>query len=521
MMAQLDEKQRIIVAISFIGCVLILGVLAVAIRSGLKKHEPVSETIEAAVKGEPKDGLVEDENGYKYYVDGEMQSDSWEQNESGDWYYVGYNGNVCIGFYNIDGVTYFFNDDGSLFTGWKLRAGHWYYFTENGAVKGYQTIVDEQENSNEFYFDDNCYLVTDSLTPDGRYADEDGYLDISEGAEPNTAELTGFEYAISDNKVPGALSGISIAGEPAEFYMLSIAGETSGGQIIIGDRGRAYGLCQYDYRYDLTEFMRWAYQRHPELWDGFKTYTTIASGSEELVGNTGIVSAFQNARGRNYEAAITDELEFMRERYWDGFATRLNAAGFNLSQRHIAVSAAMFSVNVNCSAQADVFISNLSPDMSDVDLICGTYKIRNQILAEQVVGRHGKKGTNARYISSEPQMALDLYYGYTTIDSSKNYGGGVQWCGDIFVNQATTVPVDGSSEDWIMILANASEKIDETEAIEDEDELVADNSEIQTGINESDGTIEESDIQDNENTYRVASIGPGGAIMDDFAEKEE
>ena len=71
--------------------------------------------------------------------------------------------------------------------------------------------------------------------------------------------------------------------------------------------------------------------------------------------------------------------------YWDNFAAKLNAAGYRLSERHIAVSAAFFSVNVNCSSQASVFLEHLSPEMTDAEMICEIYKIRNTILAEQNV----------------------------------------------------------------------------------------------------------------------------------------
>lgn len=418
---------------------------------------------------ETKDGFVQEDDGYKYYVDGEMKTNAWQQDDDGNYYYLGVNGKACTGRCIVDDVTYFFNDDGSIYTGWKIINNIWYYFTENGAyTNGYFTITDEYGNDDEFYFDENSHLVTSKETPDGRMADEDGYLtdnNTEENGEDTdatnaAAELEGFTYTGSTDIAPGELSGITIAGEPAEFYMLSVAGETSGGQIIVGDRGRAYGLCQYDYRYDLVDFMKWAYSKHPELWSGFQNYISLTTGDEALVGNTGIVQAFQSARTANYEAAITDELSYMRSRYWDSFKVRLDNAGFNLSQRHIAVSAAMFSVNVNCGAQPDAFISNLSPDMTDIELICGVYKIRNSLLANQTVGRYGKKGTTGRYLAAEPQMALDLYHGYTTIDSHKNYGSGVQWCGDIFVPGNTrTVELLGASSEW-------KETMNETEAVE-------------------------------------------------------
>lgn len=469
-------------------------------------HDSTSEDKIESIPVEPiKDGVVEEDGDLKLYIDGNIQTNTWIEDDDGKIYYTGINGRISTGRVEIDSITYYFNEDGSLYTGWKLAANHWYYFTRNGAATGYQTIQDEYGNSYEYYFDDNGYLVTGIKTPDGRVADDDGYL-VNSNEDINSAEgLDGFEYSVSDNIAPGQLSGISISGEPAEFYMLSIAGETSGGQIIMGDRGRAYGLCQFDYRYDLTDFIKWAYSTHPELWVGFESYLSYSSGSESLVGNQEIQNVFITARKINYEAAISDELLFMRQRYWDNFQTSMEQAGFNLSGRHIAVSAAMFSVNVNCGAQPDIFINNLSPDMTDVELICETYKIRNTLLANQAIGRNGIKGTTRRYLSSEPQMALDLYHGYTTIDTVKNYGNGVQWCKNIFSEAVTTVAIPGNSSEWDETISTEATVADETvsdvlsdlendlqrSAVSDEDITIeADLSDASANVNDSESDTE-------------------------------
>ena len=456
---QQHKNQTTLITAGFILASITFFVIFVASFMALKMKPERSNVADTATPSDIiqetiKDGVVEDNGDKKFYIDGEVQTNTWSEGEDGKLYYTGVNGRISTGRVEIGGTTYYFNDDGSLYTGWKLAANHWFYFTKDGAATGYQKIKDEYGNIHEYYFDDHGYLVTDAETPDGRVADEDGYLD---SATNDDADLECFEYSGSDNIVPGELSGIQVSGEPAEFYMLSIAGETSGGQIVMGDRGRAYGLCQFDYRYDLVDFMKWAYNTHAALWSGFSPYLSYHTGSEELVGNQGIENAFLNARNINYEAAISDELLFMRQRYWDTFQVQMNNAGFHLSERHIAVSAAMFSVNVNCGAQAAVFISNLSPEMSDVELICGTYKLRNTVLAEQAVGRYGRKGTSGRYLFSEPQMALDLYHGYTTIDTAKNYGSGVQWCKNIFSDSVTTAAISGTSPEW-------SEAVSETES---------------------------------------------------------
>ncbi len=393
------------------------------------------------------------------------------------------------GFYTENGVLYYYNEDGSLYLGWLLSDENWYYFTDQGAVTGYQTIS-EYGREDECYFEEDGRLVMDAKTPDGRMADSDGYLVDAQDAAAEAEDWSAFEVEAARNLTPGALSGLRISGEPAEFYMLSIAGESSGGQILMGDRGRAYGLCQFDYRHDLTDFMRWAYNRHPSLWQEFSAYTEKTVGDESLVDNRGICQAFANARTRDYEVAISDELEYMRMDYWDSFAARMNAAGYRLSERHIAVSAAFFSVLVNCGKKTAVFLENLSPDMTDAQMICGIYKIRNTILAEQAVGR-SKKGTTARYRMAEPRMALDLLHGFTTIDSAKDYGGGVRWKGNLFTGTVLTSALNGSSTEWEEVLAETMEETEMesgvTEEVDSENSDGEHSGEENTGEKNTDG----------------------------------
>ena len=447
----------------------------------METDEPVEvlETEAETEESPPADGFVNEGDDKKYYKGGQLLKSTWVTDENGTYYYTDQNGSVCVGKYIINDVTYFFNDDGSLYEGWLSNAGRWYYFTENGALTGYQNIT-EDDREEEYYFDEAGHLVEDAVTPDGRIANEDGILQNDDSETFDS--LPGFDIKSNEEIVPGALSGISISGEPVEFYMLSIAGETSGGRIVMGDRGRAYGLCQYDYRYDLVDFIKWAYAKHPDLWREFSQYLSYKTGDTELIRNQGILNAFLKARERNYEAAISDELEYMRILYWDSIKAQMDAAGFALSDRHIAVSAALFSVSVNCGKHADIFIENLSPDMSDAAMICGIYKLRNTVFAEMKVGRY-KKGTTPRYRISEPQMALDLLHGYTTIDSAKNYGAGVQWRGNIFSSAVTTSAIEGVSPEWTVF--------DETSAVQEETaESVIESDSEKEDIDESDVAIE-------------------------------
>ena len=421
---------------------------------------------------------------WNYYKNGMVVKNTWEQ-EDGIWYYMDACGCMASDCWQqVNGTWYYFDPDGALHDGWLLYHDEWYYMTDAGMVTGYVDIPDE-EDSDSFYFYEDGRLAVNTATPDGRAADSDGYL------MPPDGTLPAFLWDASGDPSVGTLSGLTIAGMPAEFYMLSIAGETSGGQMIMGDRGRAYGICQFDYRYDLTDFIRYAYGKHPGLWAELSAYLNAVDGDETLVGNTALQDAFSAAMARSYEAAITDQLEYMRARYWDVFRKRMDEAGYQLSTRHIAVQAAFFSVNVNCGTQTDLYLSEIRPDLTDAEMICRLYTLRNTVLAEQNVGRR-KKGTTARYRQYEPQMALDLLHGYVTIDSKKTYGGGVSWCGNIFANGIiSTAATEGTSTEWLALQAEET-PAEETDPMP-ETATASEASEALTGLEQGSETDQAED----------------------------
>lgn len=362
----------------------------------------------------------------------------------GELYHAGDDGYLDIGWYKSDtGLWFYFDENGSSQEGWIQDKTGWYYLEDYKYKTGWVEIAGENGSVSWYYFDDTGLMLADCRTPDGYYVGADGSWQEDAAV---AYEGEGFEWDKPTDEGTGQISGLQIAGMPAEFYMLSIAGEVSGmsniNAIINGDRGRAYGICQFDYRYDLVRFMNYAYEKHPDLWPGFEGFLSLENGDERLCSNSVIAETFVKAMQTDYETAVCDQLEFVRSHYWDLFKDQMNNAGFNLDGRHIAVSAALLSVKVNCGTQAVTFINNLSPDMTDEEIIRGIYKIRNTILAEQYVGSV-KKGTSTRYLKSEPQMALDLLYGYTTIDSVVNYGGGVEWHGNPFIDAVTTIELPG------------------------------------------------------------------------------
>ena len=397
----------------------------------------------------------------------EVYAGTWRQTDSG-WYY---------------------REAGKNVTGWKriadeTGARHWYYFGEDGRLvrnadtpdgfrvngdgvfagvsqKGVEQAFAAAEKAKETAqqaYERNYYaeLRAKAAEEAARAAEEaakagstGGPGAVTEEQQAGSSEgekksgpvyVSLFErekYRDLLRKAPAQkLSGLRTGGMPAEFFMLCVAGETSGAgdfmSSIVADQGRAYGLCQYDYRFDLVDFLNYAVRSHPAVWRGAEAFLTKENGDISLVENAELKQIFRRALLMETETALSDQLTFMRMLYWDDFAKQLNAAGFHLNDRNIAVQAALFSVNVNCGPQPEIFIKELKPDISDQEFLDRIYEIRNTIFAEQLVQGLREKGTSYRYLTAEPEMAADLMYGRISLDSELDYGGGVEWYGNPF-----------------------------------------------------------------------------------------
>ena len=383
------------------------------------------------------------------------------------------NGFARIGLIERDGKLYFFEKDGRRKTGWIYRNEKWYFLDQGAFATGWQEI-----EGASYFFGEDGVMYESRMTPDGSYVDQNGRkVDLL--ADDNKETFTWDK----DRTDTGAISGLMIAGHPAELYMLSTAGETSGfanmAAVAGGDRGRAYGICQFDYRYDLTGFMYRAYEKHPALWAGFEPYLGIPKGSGDLVYNRGIGDTFLAALSADFETAVSDQMEEFARLYWNETESRMNEAGFDLGNRHISVSSAIFSINVNCGNHTSLYLKELSPEMTDEEMIRKLYHLRNTVMAREHVGS-ALKGTNTRYLSAEPQMALDMLYGYTTIDSHINYGGGVEWHGNPFIGTISTIA--GSMRTDYYASQSDAEKASGSDAEKEEIAVVSDEPEEEEEI---------------------------------------
>lgn len=361
-------------------------------------------------KDEKINGWVNTEDGWIYKVCNTKLKNSWLA-DNGNLYYIGDNGVMKTGFVPLDDNYYYFDTNGSLCRNAMISIDEKTYLTDSHGILlcGYQLY-----DGNRYYFGDDGVMLKNTTTPDGIY-------NLDETGKITSINMESLETDCPLKNAPGT-SGYLLGGYPLELFMVSMAGETSGARIILGDKGRAYGLCQFDYRYDLTDFINYAYETHPSLWFEFEPFVNkYGKGDENLVENPAILHAFQTAEELSPVNYAADQAEFLYRRYFSNTYKSLEDAGFCLTQRNISVSAAMLSVNINCGSQTCLYLNKLSPSMTDEEMINAIYNLRNTVLTAN------GKGTNTRFRTSEPQLVKQLSTGSINANSSFIMPGGVAW----------------------------------------------------------------------------------------------
>ena len=142
------NNTRFIVVVSLI-CILLILLLSVLFPSSTDSQtEPTTEatTEEISAGTDPKTGFTKVEGKvYRFEQDGTFHT----------------------GWYRINDDIYCFNKDGVLVTGWYITNGHTYYFNEDGILQTNQWIEDR-------YVGEQGYILKNTVTPDGKYVDENG-----------------------------------------------------------------------------------------------------------------------------------------------------------------------------------------------------------------------------------------------------------------------------------------------------------------------------------------------------------
>ena len=112
-----------------------------------------------------------------------------------------------------------------------------------------------------------------------------------------------------------------------------------------GDGGKACGAYQFDYRYALLPFVKYAYETNPLVCKEFEPYAKYKSGAK-LYNNTDFFKAWHQVYKRNSRTFSEMQDTFARINYYDNVERKLQSAGIDVASRSEAVKGAIFSYSI-------------------------------------------------------------------------------------------------------------------------------------------------------------------------------
>lgn len=134
-----------------------------------------------------------------------FKSDSWFKSQYGFWYYFVDNRTTTKkGWFNdhTDGQRYYLDptNNGVMLVGWQMIDGYWYYFNEshNNEVNWYDTGNGWYESLGKRVVGYGS-MLRNTVTPDGKFVDENGRLIENTGSEKQFDKKLEREYLNNKN----------------------------------------------------------------------------------------------------------------------------------------------------------------------------------------------------------------------------------------------------------------------------------------------------------------------------------
>lgn len=193
---------------------------------------------------------------------------------------------------------------------------------------------------------------------------------------------------------------------------------SKGPRCVNGDKGRAQGKYQFDYRYALVPFMEYCIAYNPGHYAGFKQYIKLGAGNAKLVYNTGFVTLWQG---------FCDDYPVEFERLQDTYAYRVyyleakryirNLFGIDMDNHSPAVKGTLFSMAIRSGqlVAAQKF-GGCTDATSDADMLGVAYST----YGSQDAGRWTKAGqwgdaVKALQAGTYTEVAMDMTSGGETL----------------------------------------------------------------------------------------------------------
>ncbi len=257
-----------------------------------------------------------------------VQQTGWVASSAGKYYY--FDREMKTGWINVDGSRYYLDASGARVTGVYGVGRKLYYFDENGVMQYDQTVEYEGRT---YIVEENgeCVLVPDTAAP--------------------TADMLFF----------------------LQFESGSEAYRQTG-----GDHGNACGAYQFDNRYSLLPFVKYAYSQNAVLCKEFKKYVGLTDGTQ-LKSNKKFYKAWRAIYKRNPKLFAELQDMFARVNYYDPVEQRLAMAGIDLATRSDAVKGAVYSYSIQHgqeNAIAAVLACKIKSETTDKKFLKKLYSYR-------------------------------------------------------------------------------------------------------------------------------------------------
>ncbi len=234
--------------------------------------------------------------------------------------------NFKAGWQKINKKYYYYTEDGKLVTGW-IKVGNKMYYADRSTkarVKGLVSI-----SGKLYYFSSGGVLQKDK--------------EITYMGRKYTADERGVCTPEAESGAPGA---------NMLFFLTFESGSAAYNQVG-GDYGNACGAYQFDNRYSLLPFVKYAYAQNRTLCKEFKKFAKYKVGTK-LKSNQSFYKAWNTIYARNPKLFAQLQDDFAKQEYYDPVERMLALSGIDLASRPDVVKGAVYSYSIQHGQTAAV-----------------------------------------------------------------------------------------------------------------------------------------------------------------------
>lgn len=269
------------------------------------------------------------------------------------------------------GRVYCFSSTGVMLTGWRKLDGKYYYFM-NHRRTGWISPGDGKK----------YYLSKTTGARVGGVYGIDGKLycfstTTGELLKNVNVSYQGRKYVVDANGVCSLVPDTKAPSSKMLFFLAFESGSEAYDQTG-GDNGNACGAYQFDNRYSLLPFVKYAYSSNASLCREFKIYAAYTDGTK-LKSNTKFYTAWHTIYRRNPQLFAELQDKFAKVNYYDPVEQSLARAGINLAKRSDVVKGAVYSYSIQhgqTTAVNAVMAIKIKESTSDKDFLKKLYSYR-------------------------------------------------------------------------------------------------------------------------------------------------